>query len=268
MAACAGPDEVAQEDASSAITDAENPDASASIDTAAAIDTAPAIDTASAIDTVSVTDTAATTDTATELDVGVTPPPAGCQSNNECLIYDDGNACNGVFFCDQGLSPPACRINPATLVSCPSGTDSVCAKNTCSPASGDCALVPTATGMPCVDGDPCTVDSACKTGECVAGPGSWCDCKATKDCAALEDGDLCTGTLFCDLVAFPHKCRVVPGSAVQCGSSDDTTCAQNQCQKQTGKCELVAVTDGVPCDDGDKATIGDGCKDGKCGAGV
>ncbi|GEM_PF-2184963 len=190
---------------------------------------------------------------------------SGCKSTAECAIYEDGNQCNGTFFCDLSLQPPACRIKPSTVVQCPAVADTPCKKATCDPTDGACKKVAAPDGTPCVDGDPCTVDSACKAGECKPASGaSWCDCKTSSDCPAFVDNNKCKGTMYCDKSHFPWLCRVNPKSVVKCASNQDTACQTNSCDAKTGTCGLVDAADKTPCDDGDAKTADDICMAGTC----
>ena len=90
-------------------------------------------------------------------------------------------------------------------------------------------------------------------------------CQQSSDCAAQEDGNLCNGSLYCDLVSA--KCAINPATVVTCPTDLDTTCAKAACAPATGKCALKAVKDGSLCSDGQKCTEGDVCIGGLCSAG-
>ena len=213
---------------------------------------------------------------AASIDVPVAADAAvdsGSNVAHECNVDADcanlpTNLCLGPLYCDQIASPRRCRHNPASATKCDSSQDSACSVTECDPADGKCKTIAAPKGTPCVDDDPCSVDSACDSGTCKPGAASWCDCGKKGDCAAFEDGNPCTGTLYCDLEHFPFKCKVAPATVVQCDPSKSTQCALSACDKDSGKCALLPVKDGTPCDDGNKVTIGDACKAGKCGAGL
>ena len=198
------------------------------------------------------------------------PGPNTCQcgTDQDCLGKEDGDACNGTMFCDTGAVPHVCAVNPATVVNCDSSEDSQCAVNKCAPETGKCVQVPRPDGTACNDGDVCTVESSCAKGACVAGKASWCECESDAACQKYDDGDLCTGTLYCDLTTFPYACKVNKASVVTCSSDNDTTCAKNQCDGVTGKCAPSAVKDGTDCDDGDGSTLEDKCVAGVCSGGI
>ena len=242
LCACAGNDDA--------------PDAHAD---AAATDTA--ADTTAATDTQVSTDTQASTDMAVSTDAG---PPPQCLTDADCSHFDDADLCNGTIHCDKGK----CAFAKGSTVLCDATNDTVCAQNTCNPATGKCVMKPAPAGTPCVDSDPCTVSSACAAGSCTAGKTSFCQCQTTADCQPLQDGDLCNGTLVCDKSFFPWACRLNKATVIACDGGADTACAVNACKPATGMCAPAPAPDGTPCEDGEKCTAADACKAGVCAAGV
>lgn len=156
---------------------------------------------------------------------------------------------------DTISSPPACTCDPKD--------DTVCAHAVCDPATQKCGLLPFNNGAACEDDDPCTHGDRCDKGACKAGSASWCQCAQTSDCAALEDGDACNGTLYCDQTTFPWACRVAPSSVPTC-NDDAGPCAAPGCDATTGECTTVPKPNKTPCDDGDSCTANDVCHSGKC----
>ena len=154
---------------------------------------------------------------------------------------------------------------PAKPCSCDPKDDTICAVNTCG-SDGKCALKARNNGAPCVDDDPCTVDDVCKAGSCTAGAANRCECQQTADCAALEDGNKCNGTMFCDTGVFPFRCRHLPNSEVIC-TDDGDPCTTTTCDIKKGECVEGDADDGTGCNDGDDCTNGDACKAGKCASG-
>ncbi|MSP93232.1 MAG: hypothetical protein EXR79_15790 [Myxococcales bacterium] len=183
-----------------------------------------------------------------------------CQSSADCQAQEDGLACNGQLYCDPMTQ--ACKVNPKTVVVCPAA-QGPCFASTCAEPTGTCQQVPLKTGAACSDGDPCTAGDACQQGGCVAGT-DLC-CKADLDCQKVEDGNLCNGTLYCDLAA--GTCQVNPKTVVQCPSVDDSACAKNACVPKTGLCALLLASDGTSCDDGNPCTESQ-CKQGACQPGT
>ena len=185
-----------------------------------------------------------------------------CRTDSECSDHEDGDKCNGTLYCDKGLWPWSCKVNPASVVLCPPG-DEACKTAMCDGKTGKCTAKNNAEGSTCDDDDPCTVNDQCASGGCVGV--QTCTCKTTKDCGPLEDGNPCNGTLFCDSKA--KKCVVNPATVVQCDASGDTICKKNTCQPTTGVCMPMAAPGSTACDDGDKCTAGDHCNGGSCAPG-
>jgi cysteine-rich repeat protein len=182
---------------------------------------------------------------------------AGCEfvalDGNECL---DGNPCTAADKCVQGV----CLGDP---VICEDGN--VCTDDICTPAGG-CDHVNNI--VPCDDGNACTLKDECDGGVC-SGVGVPCDCKVNEDCAALEDGDVCNGTLVCNTAKLPFQCAVDPATVIACPDPEgpDAPCLKPACDPVTGACGTAPYHDGFPCEDGDACTLGDKCKGAKCTGG-
>ncbi|MBM4342647.1 MAG: hypothetical protein FJ100_04640 [Deltaproteobacteria bacterium] len=189
-----------------------------------------------------------------------------CKQNADCATQEDGNACNGTLFCNKATGK--CQVNPATLVNCPNVDDTACLKNTCQPKTGKCKPLPAPEGLPCDDGNPCTVNEGCLGGACTA-TANTCECQKDADCLAKDDGNLCNGILYCNLKQLPHVCELNPTTLVKCQTVDDGPCAKAACQPKTGQCVPVPLPDGATCDaDGSACTDGDTCKKGQCQPGA
>ncbi|HAN31608.1 MAG TPA: hypothetical protein DCQ06_08440, partial [Myxococcales bacterium] len=185
-----------------------------------------------------------------------------CVADQDCP--DDGDLCNGTSVCTQGT----CVDNAQGSVKCDASLNTACTTQICQPSTGLCIAEALTDGTKCDDGDACTQDDACKTGSCI-GKDAKCECKNDSDCAALEDNNLCNGTLVCDTSkpgAF--QCKVNPSTVVTCGQSKDTTCSKNTCSPASGTCSMKSVSDATSCDDGDLCTKNDQCKSGVCAAGT
>ena len=187
-----------------------------------------------------------------------------CKTNSDCNAKEDGDVCNGTLYCDKTANPPACIVNPATVLNCPKGLDNQCRLNLCNPKTGACQLMPTQEGIGCTDGNPCTGGDICTAGQC--SPTAFiCDCTTNSDCTAKEDNDLCNGTLFCNL----GKCQVNPATIVTCPVGASNPCVSIQCDGKTGKCGAKpVVTLFAQCDDGNPCTKNDECKAGICTSGA
>ena len=183
---------------------------------------------------------------------------AGCDyeilSEGECA---DGDACTVGDHCDAGV----CTGLPIVC-----DDDNPCTDDLCD-GLGGCTT--SFNVGPCDDGDPCTVNDQCSQGEC-NGFAVDCECQNDAGCAALEDGDLCNGTLFCKLDKLPYQCAVDPATVVSCPAPEgpDGVCVMAFCEAATGECSLVPDHEGFACDDGNPCTVGDACLEGECGSGV
>ncbi len=160
---------------------------------------------------------------------------------------DDQNACTTGDFCSNGV----CKGKQT-----PCDDKNLCTNDSCDPDKG---CVTEFNANACDDGSKCTENDVCGDGFCKGTPTVDCHCTTKADCATLEDGDLCNGTLFCK----QFKCVVDPKTVVTCDASGNT-CAENMCDKATGKCAAQNATDGKSCDDANECTGKDACKAGKC----
>jgi len=189
----------------------------------------------------------------------------GCLSKKGCVHAnadgapcDDNNACTGGDTCGFGK----CAGKPLPASACDDGN--ACTAEACEKATG-CYSVPENKGKVCNDGDPCTSADTCDLGACKAGIKLPCQCRKTKDCAAAEDGDLCNGTLVCDLAVLPYACTLDTATVVTC-KDDGDPCTTALCVKSAGACKTYAEADGKACrKDGDLCTAGK-CKAGACAA--
>ena len=215
-----------------------------------------------------------------------------CKVDKDCLQQEDGDVCNGTLYCDAKAG--VCKVNPATIVACPTTADTSCTKNVCIPSSGQCAVSPVANGTICDDGDACTVGDVCVQGACNTGAKSVCPCQTSSDCDKHDDGDLCNGTLFCN--QNTKQCQPDPSGVVTCPTTSDTACGKHVCAPQSGACVVkpraavkqqcigsgdsktckwLAINpkekpDDGPfgCEDGDACTKGDVCEGATCKSGT
>ena len=182
---------------------------------------------------------------------------AACdQADGECKESpvegpcDDGDGCTVDDQCAAGACLGTAKV-------CDDGAP--CTTDLCG-ASGACESVPN-DGVLCDDGNACTLGDACSGPACVGVEGAACGCGEDADCDVLDDGDPCTGTLFCDA----GTCRIDPGTIVVCIADEVQACASFACVPSTGACEWVPAADGLPCEDGDACTATSTCTDGACG---
>jgi|GEM_PF-3961325 len=191
-----------------------------------------------------------------------------CRATEECASKEDGDRCNGTLKCDVTSLPFKCVLDTTTVVTCSQAADTQCAKTQCEPATGDCVLKPVEDGTACSDGDVCSDPDTCQAGEC-QGTDLGCDCMDDLDCLPFDDGDLCTGYYVCDKSALPYACVLAPGSVISCSTANDTDCQKNQCDPDTGNCQMGPAEIGTLCDDGNFCTDTDGCAvDADTGEGV
>ncbi len=169
----------------------------------------------------------------------------------------DGDPCTVADHCLAG----ACEGTPAICDDNDPCTDDSCG------IDGGCIFDDNAAD--CDDGNPCTVADECASGECL-GVAVNCDCEQDIDCAILEDGDKCNGTLFCDTGSLPYQCAVIPDSVIECPAPEgiDAPCLAANCEATSGECSFVPANDGFACDDANACTVGDLCEAGVCMAGV
>jgi len=101
-----------------------------------------------------------------------------CTSHADCGKFDDGDLCNGTLYCDKSQGPPyTCKLNPASVVTCPGSGGDPCKKSVCQPTTGQCALQLAPPGSACDDGEACTAGDFCSQGLCQGGTAT-CTCKA------------------------------------------------------------------------------------------
>ena len=175
-------------------------------------------------------------------------------TQGECL---DGDACTIGDHCEAGI----CLGSP---INC--DDENPCTDDTCD-GLGGCDFAD--NEAVCDDANPCTVADRCDGGEC-AGTTVSCECQMDDDCAELEDGDLCNGTLFCNTAKLPHTCEVVPDTVVACPppSGANAFCLAPFCDLATGDCSIIPTNEGFACDDSGPCTIGESCQEGACTGGV
>ncbi len=171
-----------------------------------------------------------------------------CSDENPCTVADhcvEGECIGDPVECDDD--------NPCT--------DNVCTE------TGGCEYPPVPGD--CDDGNPCTAGDHCVAGVC-QGEEVACDCQDDEECAGLEDGNLCNGTLTCDTLQVPFKCVVDPATVIECEEpgGENALCLQAHCEPATGECSAVPDHGGFLCDDGDACTAGSKCANGACSGGA
>lgn len=185
---------------------------------------------------------------------------------NECLDKEDNSECN-----DEN----ACTINDRCLngqcvgemVVCPS--DNPCIQGSCDPTSG--CIYTFKNGILCDDKNACTNEDTCSNGVCVGVPVNCDDNnECTKDLCDAKDGCIniplngipCDDMSLCtkDDLCMNGKCV---GTPIKC--DDQNECTEDICDPEKG-CVFIPLTD-TPCEDDNKCTDNDVCKNGTCTSG-
>ena len=233
-----------------------------------ASDTMPLYDTHDTSPPPDVPDILDTTDT----DIPCIPDCDGKECGDDgcggsCGGCVDEDPCNGEETCEdnqcvEGTALECDDENPCTTDSCIEGEG---CKN---------VPVPDKAEPACDDGNPCTNDE-CVSGECknfLKDPEELvvedCLCESDEDCEPLEDGDLCNGTLICDVEAEVPTCMVDEETVVTCTLPEDVApeCNTPVCDPDTGSCTIGTINEDGLCSDSDECTQGDHCQAGSCNA--
>ena len=197
--------------------------------------------------------------------------PCDCKTNSDCGALEDGNVCNGILYCDTEQFPQSCEVVPSTVVECPEaeGLGAECLAPSCTPATGDCSLIPANEAAACNDGNACTIGESCSDGVCLGGVGLNCNdvnpcttdsCVPDLGCvhdlneAPCDDGNLCTLGDICEA----GQCTAGP-ELLAC--DDANVCTDDLCNPGVG-CQHTANE--APCDDNNSCTTGDHCAEGVC----
>ncbi len=186
-------------------------------------------------------------------------PVKGCVYAPNTIACNDANACTVNDTCAGGVC-----LGSAVTATVFCDDSNVCTTDSCDVNAG-CTHAPAAGA--CDDGNTCTTGDSCANSVCVSGTNT-CTCTKDADCAGQEDGNLCNGTLFCDLGNLPYNCKVKPSTIITCSTVSDTFCAKNTCNPTSGVCSLVAQNNGLSCNaDNSVCTPNDACSAGTCLAG-
>ena len=161
---------------------------------------------------------------------------------------DDANPCTYEDHCLEA----ACKGLPLLC-----NDDNACTDDSCDLGEG-CVFAPNAAS--CDDGNACTTGDTCADGACAGTDDPACQCLADADCAGLEDGDQCNGTLQC----VDNQCIVNPATVVVCDDEGLDSCVVTGCTPETGKCTKTVLADGGECDDENACTASDFCSGGVC----
>jgi len=179
------------------------------------------------------------------------PKECPCESDLQCIDYDDDDLCNGLVICMDGY----CNIEPSTVVECAPPPAGGCYEFVCSPESGECMEKPRPQGTWCDDGNDCTDGDEC-------GDSGSCGGSKVADGAECEsDDDKCTMETCED-----GECMA--GAVMVCVQMEDKPCFDYACDPKTGECIDVPLPDGTPCKDDEECTINETCKFAQCTGGL
>jgi len=188
----------------------------------------------------------------------------------ECVCAEEGGEVTyDPLDCDDGNECTVDWCNPATGECAHGGVDcsddDICTDNECDPLLGCLA---TLNEAPCDDGNICTLQDRCKSGQCMGGQALECDdgnsctddgCDQDAGCQFLPNDDECDDGNAC---TEGDECAgrwCVSGAAVEC--DDQNSCTDDGCDQDAG-CQFLP-NDG-DCSDGDPCTVGDLCVEDAC----
>jgi hypothetical protein len=201
--------------------------------------------------------------------------PSGCQCNSDvdCIQFEDGNPCNGTLVCNTQVAPYKCIVDPASVPQCslPGGKDPTCAKAQCNPSTGMCDVVAANDGSICNDNNLCTVNEICVGGECAGEPKDCSDansctddaCNPISGCQHSYNTDPCNDGNPCTIGDTCQGGTCLGGNALPC--NDNNPCTTDSCVPGQG---CVYLPHNLGCDDGNACTSGETCTNGTCGGGV
>jgi len=187
----------------------------------------------------------------------VCDPGTGCLHDFNAAPCDDADPCWGPDICQDG------QCLAQGMNDCDDGND--CTADSCEPSNG--CLHDALHGVQCDDGNGCTTGDICDHGVCV-GEGMACNdgnpctddvCDPGTGCSHLfnlkpcDDGNICTAGDSC------QQGNCVGGAAADC--NDHNACTTDSCDPTEG---CIHVPNELPCEDGNKCTLGDQCVDGVC----
>ena len=166
--------------------------------------------------------------------------------NEGQVCNDDGNACNGVSTCQQGIC-----VARTPAVTCQASDECHLVGN-CDPQTGLCS-------QPLqVDGTLCGTSDQCYQGVCV-------DCLNNAGCQDLADDGLECSAKACDTLT--HLCYHDLDAYVgqPCGSSTDSECDNPDTCNAQGICQTNYEASSTLCnDDGDACNGVSTCQQGRC----
>ena len=166
--------------------------------------------------------------------------------------------CDGTGGCTWDLDPGYCFIADECVSEGTSNPDNPCSR--CLPDENRGGWSPV-SGVSCVpERSGCAAEGECQQGFCVPIQAGQ-ECVSDIDCYKKDNGDLCDGLYKCSDSCL---CVFDETTVVECETGDDTECVKNQCNPDTGLCNMTPASDGTSCSDDDDCTTGDYCLAGDC----
>ncbi len=215
-----------------------------------------------------------TSDTASDDDDGATGGSAGTTATGGGGGVGGGTTTTNTSMCEVDCSTiqtPDCQV-------------SVCNEGQHRGAVGVCVVVPDEDGVPCEDGQFCTVDDSCLAGICESGTENDCGIAPAQcmDVTCDENSQTCSETASPPGAACqdPNDLCITGGTCNNglCtgGTSEDCffspvpdDCHIAECNPQNGQCEPVPGNEGQACvDPNDLCNPGKTCASGVCQGGT
>ena len=167
---------------------------------------------------------------------------AGCENASDCL---DDNICNGSEDCVGGTCRPGTNLEDGSV--CAEDPRSICLSGACEASTCGDGFVDTGAGESCEPPGEGACDDECHI-----------ECIDDENC--IDDGNVCNGEEFCDLVAHLCASRNPPVDGTACGTAPKRICRAGTCQDSTCGDGWTDPDVSEECDDAN-GTDGDGCDD-------
>ncbi|MSQ85130.1 MAG: hypothetical protein EXR77_20025 [Myxococcales bacterium] len=186
-----------------------------------------------------------------------------CDSTNGCIFSNNILPCSDGDVCTTGDTCKGGSCGHLGKMPCDDGN--VCADDSCDSLKG---CVFSNNGASCSDNNVCTEGDTCKGGSCDPGSTKVCNdlnvctidsCDAKKGCQNIVNSAPCSDNSLCTENDSCQNASCVGGAAKNC--NDGNPCSDDSCDSLKG---CVFTNNAAVCDDNNKCTIGDTCKDGTC----
>ncbi len=179
-----------------------------------------------------------------------------CDTTEGCVHADFDGECEDGDPCTEGEVCAGGTCGGGTAVDC--SDQNPCTMDSCEAASG-CVNTPL-PGVPCSDGDGCTVGDECDGEACVPGATASCD-----------DGLPCTDDTCVPRGETSYRCEyeVSAGACFvdeRCWSAGDIApdAPCDACSPEVDQREWVTKVDGKPCESEEPCPQGETCQGGVC----